>query len=292
MAETSKSMFPDNRHSAATPLRQTQLVELRMLRMLDDLCSRHDLKYWLDGGTLLGAVRHGGFIPWDDDIDLVMPREDYERFVQLAQSDLPEDIHIQTMISESEGARHSVPCRVRDRKSVILEAHQKNVEEARFGIFIDVLPADKYHKSGILSWRDRWLKTIYFYYCDYIYGNGGNKKSFQLIKDFLFSLKPAVRMLFPISLYRKVILNVAHRNEGLTTNYMIGYSFDSKWRRYFDPADIFPLKRITFEGHQFLAPNNTHNVLRVFYGDGYMTIPEESERARPHFRVLHLDKGS
>ena len=65
-------------------LRRLQLVELDILRDIDKVCREHGIRYFLDSGTLLGAVRHGGFIPWDDDVDLGMPRHDYERFLEIA----------------------------------------------------------------------------------------------------------------------------------------------------------------------------------------------------------------
>ena len=77
-------------------LRKAQLIMLDMLVEFDAICKKHNLKYWLDSGTLLGAVRHQGFIPWDDDIDLSMPVEDYNRFKEIATSELSEDIFFQT----------------------------------------------------------------------------------------------------------------------------------------------------------------------------------------------------
>ena len=74
-------LYPDNRQEGETVLRQAQLVMLRMLKIIDYICRKHDISYWMCSGTLLGAVRHKGFIPWDDDLDICMIREDYERFV-------------------------------------------------------------------------------------------------------------------------------------------------------------------------------------------------------------------
>ena len=71
-----------------TTLRKMQLRILDILVEIDRICRKHDIKYWIDFGSLLGAVRHGGFIPWDDDIDVAMPSEDYQRFLEIAPKEL------------------------------------------------------------------------------------------------------------------------------------------------------------------------------------------------------------
>ncbi len=90
-------LFPDNRETGDTPLRQCQLVMLRMFKIFDYLCNKHNIKYFLTGGSLIGAVRHSGFIPWDDDLDVGMTRKNYELFVQKAVSELPQDIFFNLM---------------------------------------------------------------------------------------------------------------------------------------------------------------------------------------------------
>src|SRR5919206_1290658 len=88
-------LFPDEREKGETLTRQCQLVMLRMLKVVDYLCSKHDIKYFLTGGTMLGAIRHKGFIPWDDDLDVGMTRANYEQFLKHAVSDFPKDIFFQ-----------------------------------------------------------------------------------------------------------------------------------------------------------------------------------------------------
>ena len=73
-----------------TMLRKAQLRMLDILIAVDKICRKHNIPYWLDYGTLLGAVRHGGFIPWDDDLDISMMKEDYDRFLTIASKELPE----------------------------------------------------------------------------------------------------------------------------------------------------------------------------------------------------------
>ena len=77
-------------------LRVCQLRQLEILKVIDGICRKHGISYWLDGGTLLGAVRHGGFIPWDDDIDIAMDYQDMKRFARIAQGEMPDGLFLQT----------------------------------------------------------------------------------------------------------------------------------------------------------------------------------------------------
>ncbi len=112
------TLFFDNREKGETLTRQCQLVMLRMLKVLDYLCAKHDIKYFLTGGTMLGAVRHQGFIPWDDDLDIGMTRSNYERFVQLAAPELPNDIFLQNDETELYyPSSHFMEAKLRDKYS-------------------------------------------------------------------------------------------------------------------------------------------------------------------------------
>ena len=93
---------PDIRKKANSTQRQSQLVLIRMLRIFDLLAQKHNIFYWIAHGTLLGAVRHQGFIPWDHDIDIHIPLEDYIKFFQVAAKELPDDIFFQNCISDPE----------------------------------------------------------------------------------------------------------------------------------------------------------------------------------------------
>ena len=83
-------------------LRTCQLKQLSILEETDRICRKHNIPYWLDGGSLLGAMRHGGFIPWDDDIDIAMRKEDLERFIAVAPSELRPGLFMQTPESDPE----------------------------------------------------------------------------------------------------------------------------------------------------------------------------------------------
>ena len=99
-------------------LRQCQLKQLGILEEIDRICRKHDISYWLDGGSLLGAVRHGGFIPWDDDIDIAMSLADLERFKSVAPKELPASLTFQT--PQSEDTKEPI-VKVRDLNSFFVE---------------------------------------------------------------------------------------------------------------------------------------------------------------------------
>ena len=123
-------------------LRVCQLKQLDILEEIDRLCRRHSISYWLDGGTLLGAVRHGGFIPWDDDIDIAMRREDMERFAAEAAGELPPDLFLQTRATDPEVELPIV--KVRDMNSFYVEAGDNFAAGYQKGLYVDVFPFEDY----------------------------------------------------------------------------------------------------------------------------------------------------
>lgn len=102
-------------------LRTCQLKQLGILEEIDRICRKHNISYWLDGGSLLGAVRHGGFIPWDDDIDIAMPQDDARRFAEVAPKELPSTLRLQT--PDTENTREPI-MKVRDLNSFYVEGNE------------------------------------------------------------------------------------------------------------------------------------------------------------------------
>ncbi|MBD0284773.1 MAG: LicD family protein [Bacteroidota bacterium] len=112
------NLFPDEREKGNTPSRQSQLVMLRMLKIMDYLCAKHKIDYFLVGGCLLGAIRHKAFIPWDDDLDVGMTRDNYEKFIKYAVPELPHDIFFQNADTDPfYSQNNNVEARLRDKYS-------------------------------------------------------------------------------------------------------------------------------------------------------------------------------
>ena len=123
-------------------LRRCQLKQLSILEEIDRICRKHAIGYWLDGGTLLGAVRHGGFIPWDDDIDIAMRQEDMQRFVSIAPQELREGLFLQTPQNEPQVKEPIV--KVRDLNSFFVEGSDNFTADYQKGLFVDIFPMIDY----------------------------------------------------------------------------------------------------------------------------------------------------
>lgn len=279
MKEDFTRLFPDNRTAGETPLRQAQLVMLRTLRIIDHICRKHGIPYWLAGGTLIGAARHKGFIPWDDDLDIAMRREDFARFAAVAPRELPDDLFFQTAATDPH-YRLVLP-KVRDRKSNFVEDR----EDVPFcqGIYVDIFPFDAYPNQAVLrllSLRHR-LRG---------YRRRFPKRSIgrTLYMAGLFTLG------LPLILFLYLVEWTARRFRDRLFNrpdqkYLSpGVEFYRKMPHEAD--EIFPLREISFEGFMFFAPRDTDTYLRKQYGD-YMTMPPVNQR-QTHARRIVVDTSA
>lgn len=234
-------------------LRTYQLRLLRILKYFDSVCKKHDIKYWLSGGTCLGAIRHEGFIPWDDDIDVAMFREDYERLVEVFEE--TDDYALQTYRNDP----HYICtyAKVRDKKTWIFESvHTSKYKYT--GAFVDVFIIEK----GRLSIGKFTAHLTHF--LDGI----DQKDPSNIIRDATF------RICKPIFLSTINLLQRTTRN-GKRNPYMIHYGTPF-WNQKYYYEDIVNVDYKTFEGFLFPVPANWHHYLSAIYGD-YMSLPDLSK---------------
>ncbi|ENG1228204.1 LicD family protein, partial [Salmonella enterica subsp. enterica] len=148
-------------------LRAAQLKMLVILDEIDRICRLNNIDYWLDAGTLLGAKRHGGFIPWDDDIDICMKREDYNKFISVCNIHLDKNnFFLQTAYSDKYYVDYNTPCKVRMNKTKIIEKNemQYNYYDMRshHGLFVDIFPYDKYSSNVyIRKYIERFMAQLF-----------------------------------------------------------------------------------------------------------------------------------
>ena len=152
-------LYKDRRTEGNTPVRQAQLVELHLLEVFKKICEDHGLYYWILGGTLIGALRHGGFIPWDDDLDVGILEEDYYKFLKFARQELPADVYLEVPSDNLRMENHIT--RLRDNYSWGLVRRQKNLlVNDHNGICIDIFPVRKCGRCNKL----RRFSSTYGYY--------------------------------------------------------------------------------------------------------------------------------
>jgi lipopolysaccharide cholinephosphotransferase len=244
-----------------------------MLKIIDYICQKHDISYWLCSGTLLGAVRHKGFIPWDDDLDISMLRDDYERFIEVAVTELPGDMMLQTRETDPNYHYLPLPCKVRDKKSFILTPAYED-DACEKGLYIDVFPVDRYHLNPFVFRAECMMKAYDRFICkclDSVYYAHESRT-----RKFLSYFHPVFHFL--VVRYMRFAKKIIQRNKKLGTDCYLGAGFDTLWKRYFKYDDIYPLIRIDFEDALFYAPHSPDIYLKTLYGADYMTPPPESKR--------------
>ncbi|CAA6817019.1 MAG: Unknown protein [uncultured Sulfurovum sp.] len=238
---------------------KAQDIMLEMLVEFDGICKKHNLKYWLDSGTLLGAVRHQGFIPWDDDIDVSMPFEDYNRFAKLAQSELSKDIFFQTKEYDAQFKFDYI--KLRSNKASIVEFHEKGRDVGYHqGLFVDIFPMLTLENSK---------ENQKFY-----------TNTFEEIRAFSsVSLHTPKGVDNPEK--RKVLVSILEKmhqgweKEDTKVIYSGKMPDVAAW---FAIEEVFSLKKMLFEGLEFFVPHNPHHYLEALYAFDYMELPPKDKR--------------
>ena len=141
-----------------TDLEEVWNIELEILQEVDKICRENKIPYFADSGTLLGCVRHKGFIPWDDDIDLVMFRKDYNKFRKIAKKSLPENLFLQCGYNDKGFYGGMIHIRKNGTAAIL----KKNFPHAKFhqGIFIDIFPLDGIFENKMLFSVQKFLKKV------------------------------------------------------------------------------------------------------------------------------------
>ncbi len=249
-------------------LRKTQLRMLDILLMVSSIFDRHNIPYFLYGGTLLGAVRHGGFIPWDDDLDIGIFPKDIPQIRKVLQKELPDDLVYQDRTTEWN--YHMVICKVRDKNSIFDDPYSKRMKER--GIYIDLIPYEELVTT-------KWIKHS----IDFVYSRslrGIHNYSDRFIEKFLgyVCYLPSIFCVWVCRTWTKIFHS--HKwGDGY------GWGCPNLMRE----EEIFPFGTIQFEGYNFPCPANPSEMLIAFYGD-YMQIPPKEKRATHLAEVTFLDE--
>ena len=258
-----------------TQIERIKNVGLSILDAFIEVCKKLDLRYYVVGGTLLGAVRHKGFIPWDDDIDVGMPREDYMTFLKYGQRYLPDYYFLQSYKSDKNWLRHF--CKIRDSRTTFIETPTKDWK-INHGVYIDVFPMNHTERK----------KAGFYYGLLGLIESGIFKDKTPIVKlktliAKILTLKFTARSAF---LKRERLLNRKKTGD------FFAFSSALYEEKDFFPKDWFRNgETLDFEGIKVIAPCKYDQFLRQVYGD-YMTLPPEEKRTTHHYtEIIDLDKS-
>ncbi len=255
-------------------IQKVQAVEHEIMQQIAAICRRHGLCYFAIGGTALGAVRHQGFIPWDDDIDIGMPRKDYEAFLRIAARELPDNYYIQHFSTEAASPFYFT--KVRKKNTLFVEYYLKDAP-IRQGIFVDIFPFDNVPEGKLRKkLHFRLCRTAYQLYlckslttvCSSRFQRKGNYKS--------AARKVAHFLLLPVPkkwLFRLLDRSIQKYNGRPATE----ISHIVRRRLRVKLEDLHPVRELPFGDYEMPVPNNYDAYLRAQFGS-YDTLPPTDKR--------------
>lgn len=253
-------LFKDNRIQGKTPLRQAQLIELHLLLVVKELCERHNIQFWLCGGTLLGALRHNGFVPWDDDLDIMILKRDYKRFVSVAKEELPEDVYLDLPDTIEAERCENVIARLRDNYSTGIIRHNKRLLiNDHHGINIDIFCLEE------CGCKTRFLTSVLH---SYVSNVGWSRRACYdrvTLKNLIKKWGLFVWVGITGSVWRIAQVLCCNKPYFSPTNFYVAWK---EWH----PKDWFVRpgqkpRMACFEGHEFPIPYNAEEYLSVLYHD-------------------------
>lgn len=257
-----------------------------MLVFIDEWCSKHDITYYLAYGTLLGAVRHKGLIPWDDDIDIAMPRKDYELFAKLFNEEFYENRRYRFVNIDNTSDYYLTFGKVIDNFTLLKERVRYNVD---LGVYIDIFPIDNLDCGNGMHDTKRILKRIEPYCNMWVARLRPIHRKRTLMRNIIsciVSMSP-----LPMSTIIRKIDIIAREYENYPNPDKVGIIVHNLYRGkgVFNSEWFKQTIRMEFEGHMFMVPVGYHDLLTRIYGD-YMTPPPEEERISRHDFNAYLIK--
>lgn len=263
-----------------------QLIQLHkcLLVIADEIkriCEKHNIPYYIIGGTLLGAVRHNGFIPWDDDFDIAMKREDYERFLEICKTELGDMFYLQNDCVEEKYC--FAFSKVQLVGTEIIEDFSKNVN-VRHGIFVDIFPLENIPNSKIIRkffcLKNHFIKNLIWIKCGYGTKKNKEKISYKILYVLgkFCSLKKLKR--------KRTKLITKYRNIDCKDRFISDYPHCIFRNDYFKNTRFYE-----FNNKKYMGFEKYDDFLSGFYGD-YMQLPPEEKRVAHTYSRIEFGKYS
>ena len=256
-------------------LKRIQEIELEMLRNFHTLCTTNNLSYYIVGGTLLGAIRHGGFIPWDDDIDIAMPRDDYEKFINIYSKEMPSFLEVKSNPLNLDIVQ------IVNKNTLIELGKQKQ------GVFIDIFPIDGAPAPGLSQKLFSWNILFYRMLCKLSVLDILEERDRGRIENLVVSIAKIIylpKILNTDSLLKK--LGKKTQKYSLKDSLYSGVILGRYREKELLPTKVWGMpKEICFESIKVYAPSDSHSYLTSLYGD-YMKLPPENMRISHNIKLI------
>lgn len=259
-------------------INELQKIQLSMLKDFDAVCQRHRISYQLFSGTALGAVRHKGFIPWDDDIDVVMLREDYERFFDSASKELDSNkYYVQREFSEHWPMFFS---KLRLNGTTYIEKYHSHDAKIHQGIYIDIFPSDNLSDSRLMQKLQYIASKIVIAKSLYVRGYETNSTVKKCFMQFC--------RILPTEPFKSLCIR---RNDSSSLKVHTFFGGGKKFERSIFFREWFEQSvKMRFEDSEFPVSAHYDEMLRVMYGD-YMIMPTLEQRVcKRHAAIVDINK--
>ncbi len=265
-------ILKENSDGTVITLKQVQDILLEILVEFDRIINKYDLDYTLAFGSELGAIRHNGFIPWDDDIDVFMQYDDYLKLVSALQKELKPPFYFQCYEDNDKYNTLTPTMKIKIDDTYIKEKTLLTNRLEKNGLFIDIFVLDSISPSDFKH---------------------------KLNQAYSIMLMPIIVALDLLKIdsrfFTKLLYNhgrkYADRNKDSEDAYLnISWTFEGLKVKRLKKKDVFPSKPHVFEDKMFRVSNNSHEVLKVKYGEDYMTLPPKEMQKPHHIEEISIER--
>lgn len=260
-------------------LEELKKLQVECLQFIHDFCKKNNIRYSVSGGTLLGAVRHKGYIPWDDDIDIMLPRPDYEKFCSAFNAD--NNSQFKVFCSYNDPQWFLPFAKVVNTKTFMKEWYDKPVDN--MGVYVDVFPIDglpndeiKREKYWSFIARRKTIST-----CVYQKNYEKEKGVKKILRRILYNLFSFKKQNFYANKLHKMGMKNPFENSFYVANSLYGYH-----KKETMPGNLFDkFVEVKFEGKEFMAVSDWNTYLTNLFGDYMKLPPVEQQVSNHHYEV-------